>query len=174
MPNIPSIIKNVRNIMRQDRGVSGDAQRLEHWVEALSALGVRLHFPVHPRTAAVCERVWGGGWREVLAAKGFELSGPLGYRGLIERVRSVQAVITDSGGLQKEAYGFQKPCIVARPVTEWVELVAAGAVHLCGEPDGLEAAWKWAQHAVTSEVGLYGHGAAARQIAEAMSQAPWS
>lgn len=150
-----------------------DPKRLRRWLESIALLGERVHFPVHPRTGAVCERIWGADWRAELARMGFELSGPLGYRALIERVQAVRAVITDSGGLQKEAYGFQKPCVVARPVTEWVELVDQGAVHLCGEPEGLASAWQWVAHAVPPKVGLYGHGAAARQIAEAMSQSPW-
>ena len=101
------------------------------------------------------------------------MSGPLGYRALIERVQAVRAVITDSGGVQKEAYGFQKPCVVTRPVTEWVELVEQGAVHLCGEPGGLAAAWDWVAQAVPPKVGLYGHGDAARHIAEAMGGSAW-
>ncbi len=150
-----------------------DPDRLRRWLEAIAQLGERVHFPIHPRTGAVCERIWGGDWRRELAGMGFELTSPLGYRALIERVQSVRAVITDSGGLQKEAYGFSKPCVVTRPVTEWVELVEHGAVHLCGEPDGVAAAWEWVAQAVPPEVGLYGRGQAARQIAEAMSQSPW-
>jgi UDP-GlcNAc3NAcA epimerase len=150
-----------------------DPERLRRWIEAIAQLGERVHFPVHPRTGLVCERIWGTGWRLELAGMGFELSEPLGYLALIERVQSVRAVITDSGGLQKEAYGFQKPCVVTRPVTEWVELVEHGAVHLCGNPEGMAAAWEWVAQAVPPEVGLYGNGQAARQIAEAMSRSPW-
>lgn len=150
-----------------------DPGRLRQWLEAVAALGVRVHFPVHPRTAAVCERTWGEGWRAALEAMGFALSGPLGYRELVERVRSVQVVLTDSGGLQKEAYGLRRPCVVLRPVTEWVELVEHGAARLCAEPEAVAEAWLWAQGATAPPPGLYGDGRAAREVARAMSESAW-
>ncbi len=150
-----------------------EPERLRRWMEGIAGLGQHVHFPVHPRTAAVCERVWGPDWPQVLAGWGFELLPPLGYADLIATLQRVEAVITDSGGLQKEAYGFQKPCIVARPVTEWTELVAAGAVRLCGEPEGLAGAWQWAGQAVPPAVGLYGAGQAAQEVATTLSQARW-
>lgn len=150
-----------------------EPKRLRAWIEGIAALGQRVIFPVHPRTAAVCERVWGGGWQEALQALGFALQPPMGYAELIGTLQRVRAVITDSGGLQKEAYGFAKPCIVARPVTEWTELVDAGAVHLCGEPDGLKAAWAWSEQAVPPKPGLYGNGEAALEVAHALRRAAW-
>lgn len=150
-----------------------EPNRLCAWLEGIAALGQRVIFPVHPRTAAVCERVWGSGWREVLQALGFVLQPPMGYAELIRTLQRVRAVITDSGGLQKEAYGFAKPCIVARPVTEWTELVDAGAVHLCGEPEGLKAAWAWQEQAEPPKSGLFGYGEAALEVAEALSSAAW-
>lgn len=150
-----------------------EPDRLRAWLEGIASLGQRVIFPVHPRTAAVCERVWGNGWQSALQALGFVLEPPMGYTELIRTLQGVRAVITDSGGLQKEAYGFAKPCIVARPVTEWTELVAAGAVHLCGEPDALRAAWAWAEQAVPPAMGLYGTGEAAVEVAQTLSRAAW-
>jgi UDP-GlcNAc3NAcA epimerase len=150
-----------------------DERRLRAWVEAIENLNQRVFFPVHPRTAAACQRIWGANWSTHLKDRGFHVSGPLGYQALIDRIRSVRAVITDSGGLQKEAYGFQKPCIVVRPVTEWVELVEVGAVRLCENPADLAGAWKWVRNAPSPPVGLYGEGQAAIEIAQALSETSW-
>ena len=83
-----------------------------------------LVFPIHPRT------------RNILASSDIKLSGnitlidPVGYFDTIELIKGSNVVLTDSGGLQKEAYFFNKPCVTLRDQTEWVELVAAGVNQL--------------------------------------------
>lgn len=150
-----------------------DPNRLRAWLQAIAELNQQVLFPIHPRTAAVAVRAFGRDWNSELTAMGFTLSEPMGYADLVGALQSVDAVITDSGGLQKEAYGFQKPCIVTRPVTEWTELVEVGAVRLCGEPTELQAAWAWRQGARPTVAGLYGTGNAAAEVAEVLSQAAW-
>jgi UDP-GlcNAc3NAcA epimerase len=77
-------------------------------------------FPVHPRT------------RKALEREGIRLSGrlrpidPVGYLDMIELEESCASIVTDSGGVQKEAIFFGKPCVTLRDSTEWVETVAAG------------------------------------------------
>ena len=81
-------------------------------------------WPVHPRTRAVMER-------SALTFKGL-LTDPVGYFDMLELLKHCRLVITDSGGLQKEAFFNQKPCIIAREETEWVELVEHDYARIVG------------------------------------------
>ena len=81
-------------------------------------------FPVHPRTR---ERLRASGLIERLAGKeGLTLTEPLGYLEFAALLRHASAVLTDSGGVQKEAYLAGVPCVTMRANTEWVETVASG------------------------------------------------
>ena len=102
-----------------------DPARLERLVALLEALPVAAIFPVHPRTRARLEAA-----PKLLArlerAPLLKLVRPLGYLDLLALARSARAVLTDSGGLQKEAYLLGTPCITLRDTTEWVETVESG------------------------------------------------
>jgi UDP-N-acetylglucosamine 2-epimerase (non-hydrolysing)/UDP-GlcNAc3NAcA epimerase len=83
-----------------------------------------LLFPIHPRTRA---RLLAAGLHDQLkAAPGVQLVDPLGYIDFACLLRSARAVLTDSGGLQKEAYLAAVPCLTLREETEWVETLAGG------------------------------------------------
>jgi UDP-GlcNAc3NAcA epimerase len=85
---------------------------------------------------------------------------------MLALVAGADVVITDSGGLQKEAYWLRVPCVTVRSSTEWVDTVAAGANALT-EPNGLQAALaaaRWPPDAPQ----LYGDGHAASRIAAAL------
>ena len=96
-------------------------ERLEQLVDLVAGLPGEVVFPLHPRTA---KRLDGGGLRERLA--GVKVVPPLGYLDFLELARNARAVLTDSGGVQKEAYLLGTPCITLRDTTEWVETVEAG------------------------------------------------
>jgi UDP-N-acetylglucosamine 2-epimerase (non-hydrolysing)/UDP-GlcNAc3NAcA epimerase len=101
-----------------------DPERLALLVELLEALPRPAVFPVHPRTAARLEAT---GLRPRLeAAPAVRLAPPLGYLDFLTLTRNARAVLTDSGGVQKEAYLLETPCITLRDTTEWVETVEAG------------------------------------------------
>jgi UDP-GlcNAc3NAcA epimerase len=101
-----------------------DPARLARLVELLLAVPVPVLLPLHPRTAA---RLRDAGLAERLAADGHViLTTPLGYLELTALLCNARAVLTDSGGLQKEAYLAGVPCITLRPSTEWTETVAHG------------------------------------------------
>lgn len=103
--------------------------------------------PLHPRTAAVCES-WG------VSTDGLTIVAPLGYLDMASLVADASVVVTDSGGLQKEAYFHQVPCVTMRGETEWVETVDAGWNRLWGTD------YKSPRRAITE----YGTGHASRQI----------
>jgi UDP-N-acetylglucosamine 2-epimerase len=105
-------------------GTVDDPRRLSLLVELLEALPERAIFPLHPRTR---ERLEAAGLMERLAAApGLELTPPLGYLDFLKLARHARAVLTDSGGVQKEAYLLGVPCVTLRDRTEWVETVEAG------------------------------------------------
>ncbi len=98
--------------------------RLRALVELVRALPPPVMFPLHPRTrtrlhdARLLE--------EVSGIEGLHVTEPLGYGELAALLCHARAVLTDSGGLQKEAYLAGVPCITLRSTTEWVETVEAG------------------------------------------------
>lgn len=100
-------------------------------------------FPVHPRTAK-CIRDAG---LQLPHADGFRLVEPLGYLDMIRLVSGARFVLTDSGGLQKEAFFLGRPCITLRDETEWVETVTEGGNIVAGADPGriLDAAGHWDQ-----------------------------
>jgi UDP-N-acetylglucosamine 2-epimerase len=99
-----------------------DPARLDRLVGLIERLPGEVVFPLHPRTA---RRLDEAGLHDRLgdAAK---LMPPLGYLDFLELARNARAVLTDSGGVQKEAYLLETPCITLRDTTEWVETVHAG------------------------------------------------
>lgn len=94
-----------------------DSDRLKNIIEALnkSHQTIPIVLPLHPRTKQKIESL--GINLEVKAIE------PVGYFDMIELLKNCSLVITDSGGLQKEAYFFNKNCVILREQTEWVELV---------------------------------------------------
>jgi UDP-GlcNAc3NAcA epimerase len=101
-----------------------DPQRLLRLVEVLTGLPLPVVLPLHPRTT---ERLRTAGLTERLAdAPGVILTEPLGYFELTALLCNARAAITDSGGVQKEAYLARVPCVTLRPNTEWTETVELG------------------------------------------------
>ncbi|RPH30773.1 MAG: UDP-N-acetylglucosamine 2-epimerase (non-hydrolyzing) [Bacteroidales bacterium] len=77
-------------------------------------------FPIHPRTKSIVEK------NGITIPSNFVLTKPLGYLDFIKLQEASTRIITDSGGIQKEAFLLKKPCITLRSETEWVETVAEG------------------------------------------------
>jgi UDP-GlcNAc3NAcA epimerase len=133
--------------------------RLGRIAEGLNRLAEPVVFPAHPRTRAALER------EGIAVAAHVELVAPLGYFELTALVAEARVVVTDSGGLQKEAYWLGVPCVTARPSTEWADTVEAGAnVLLDDDPERLAAAVAEARMP-ERRPRLYGDGAAADRIA---------
>jgi UDP-GlcNAc3NAcA epimerase len=105
-------------------GTVDDPDRLERLVTLLEALPDAVVFPVHPRTQARLEAF---GLRARLdAAEHIRLTPPLGYLPFTALLYNARAVLTDSGGVQKEAYLAGVPCVTLRDRTEWTETVEVG------------------------------------------------
>jgi UDP-N-acetylglucosamine 2-epimerase (non-hydrolysing)/UDP-GlcNAc3NAcA epimerase len=101
-----------------------DPDRLQALVRLIAALPGPILFPVHPRTRARLHDT--GLWRELERTEGLRLTEPLGYVDLSALLCNARAVVTDSGGVQKEAYLAGVRCVTLRANTEWVETVSAG------------------------------------------------
>jgi UDP-N-acetylglucosamine 2-epimerase (non-hydrolysing)/UDP-GlcNAc3NAcA epimerase len=101
-----------------------DPSRLRALVDLLLAVPAAVVLPLHPRTRA---RLEAAGWLgELEAAANVRLQPPLGYLAFTALLTRARAVLTDSGGAQKEAYLAGVPCVTLRDTTEWVETVQAG------------------------------------------------
>ncbi len=130
-------------------------------VEVIEALEMPVVFPVHPRTRAALERA---GLLERAAAAA-RLTAPLGYLDFTALLMSAAVCLTDSGGVQKEAYLHRVPCVTLRDTTEWVETIATGWNRLADlEPAAVTAALASATRP-PEHPPLYGDGDAAGRIA---------
>jgi UDP-GlcNAc3NAcA epimerase len=142
------------------RASNTEPARLAEIVAAVNASGRRIVFPVHPRTRHVLD---GHG---IALGRNVEAVEPLGYLEMLALVAGAAAVVTDSGGLQKEAYWLGVPCVTLRTSTEWVDTVAAGANRLA-EPAELAGALAEARFPAAAPE-LYGDGHASERIAAAL------
>ncbi len=134
-----------------------DPQRLSQILDALNALDEPVIFPVHPRTR---KRIGEDGYT---IHPHVQLINPVGYLDMVTLTGNARIVLTDSGGLQKEAYWLGIPCLTIRDETEWVETVAAGWNALVEADSGriIQAARSFRPS--TTRPTLYGDGRAAHQ-----------
>ena len=146
-------------IHRQEN--TDNIERLSSIVKAINSLDTfKFIFPVHPRTT------------KILAQAGLEfkkhvkLIEPVGYFEMLKLEENCSLVLTDSGGVQKEAFFFQKPCITLRDSTEWVELVEHGWNTIVGA--NTEKIISAVKNINTPSIypSLYGNGKTAEKIIE--------
>ncbi|MDX6669048.1 MAG: UDP-GlcNAc3NAcA epimerase [Solirubrobacteraceae bacterium] len=146
-------------------GTVDDPVRLARLVDLLLAMPGPLVFPLHPRTRA---RLTEAGLLEALeAADGVRLTPPLGYLDFTALLVHSRAVLTDSGGVQKEAYLARVPCVTMRSTTEWVETVDAGWNALV-DLDAEAARAALQRPLPDAHPALYGDGDAGRRVAAAL------
>jgi UDP-N-acetylglucosamine 2-epimerase len=135
------------------------AERLGAVLACLARSPWRVTFPVHPRTRAALKS-WG-----LQVPSNIDLVDPVPYTRMLELERGAQAIATDSGGVQREAYLWGVPCITLREETEWVDTVDAGWNTLVGvEPEAFAAAIDRPRPA--ERPNIFGDGRAAHRIAE--------
>jgi len=144
-----------------------DRERFIGIIGALNALSheTDIVLPLHPRT------------QKVLAEAGIRLNflpiDPVGYFDMVELLKNCTFVMSDSGGVQKEAFFYGVPCVTLREETEWVELVDAGWNRLC-PPESSEAVAKTiigsiGTHGRTTQP--YGQGDTAKRIVQILTSA---
>ncbi len=135
------------------------------YVELIAALPAPVVLPLHPRTRArLLEAKLTG---ELEAIDGLRISEPLGYLEFSALLCQARAVLTDSGGVQKEAYLAGVPCVTLRANTEWVETVATGWNALVDLDAGAALA-ALAAPPPHERPALYGDGRAAERCVEAI------
>ena len=137
-------------------------ERLQKLVEVLAAMPQPVVFPVHPRTRLRLEEA---GLTERLGD--VRLVSPLGYLDFMKLARHARAVLTDSGGVQKEAYLLGVPCITLRDTTEWVETVEAGW-NVLVDLDAEAALAALERDPPAERPELYGGGHAAERVCEVL------
>lgn len=147
-----------------------DPVRLANIFDALAALAEETDvvLPLHPRTRAALEREQ----RLDRVTRSLRIIEPVGYLDMLALERAATLVVTDSGGVQKEAFFARTPCVTLRDQTEWVELVDIGWNRLLSPSredlaEALLDAFASEPPALPSEE-LYGGGKAARKIAETL------
>ena len=141
-----------------------DPARLRRLVDLLCAMPFPVVVPLHPRTRA---RLVAAGLLDRLAAE-VDLRPPLGYLDFTALLLQARAVLTDSGGVQKEAYLAGVPCITMRATTEWVETLNAGWNTLVDlDADAALRALETPPPAERPQ--LYGDGRAAERVVEALT-----
>jgi UDP-N-acetylglucosamine 2-epimerase len=136
--------------------------RLGRIINGLGRVGETVVFPIHPRTRAALERDGVELPENVLAQP------PLGYLDFAALASQARVILTDSGGLQKEAYWYGVPCVTMRPSTEWVDTVEAGGNVLVDDDPERIAAAAAAAHMPAERPQLYGDGHASERIAEVL------
>jgi UDP-N-acetylglucosamine 2-epimerase (non-hydrolysing)/UDP-GlcNAc3NAcA epimerase len=142
-----------------------DPERLRALVSLLGALPGQVLIPLHPRTRA---RLREAGLAEELERMGHvRVTEPLGYMQFSTLLCNARAVLTDSGGVQKEAYLAGVPCVTLRANTEWVETVQAGWNTLV-DLDADAALEALAHNPPAERPALYGDGHAAERCARAI------
>lgn len=143
-----------------------DPHRLKSILNGLEHIHstTKVVIPIHPRT------------RKVIEKHGIQTSllliDPVGYFDMLELLKHCTMVLTDSGGLQKEAFFFHRPCVTLREETEWVELIEGGFNILAGsDAEKIYHAYQKMQHtSIDFAVDLYGGGKAAEKIVDCLNR----
>jgi len=140
---------------------TNNRRRLATILKAVMSLDLPVLFPVHPRT------------KQVLSLAGISLNhkiravAPVGFLEMIALEKNARKILTDSGGVQKEAFYLGVPCITLRDQTEWPETVACGANRVAGtDPDSIREAVRAESRTDWSKLSVYGDGNTAVRIVD--------
>jgi UDP-GlcNAc3NAcA epimerase len=151
------------SVLTLHRQANVEPKRLRRLIGEINATGWTFVFPLHPRTRRVLRE------HSIRLAPSVHATEPLGYLEMLDLIAGATRVVTDSGGLQKEAYWLRVPCITLRPSTEWVDTVLVGANTLVdpADPAGLGPALENASFPPDAPP-LYGDGHASERVAAAL------
>ncbi len=134
-------------------------------LDAFAALDEPIVFPIHPRTRRALQDA------NLTVSSNVRATGPVGYLEMLALERHSRMVLTDSGGVQKEAFFFGVPCVTLRTETEWIELVEAGWNRVVGlDRERIVSAVKeW--RPAGSRPSLFGNGDSSERIVELLDAA---
>jgi UDP-N-acetylglucosamine 2-epimerase (non-hydrolysing)/UDP-GlcNAc3NAcA epimerase len=137
-----------------------DPARMAAIVNALGLLSTQVVFPVHPRTRKMIQET------SLLVSNNVKMIEPVGHFDVLVLQENANCILTDSGGMQKEAYLLGVRCITLREETEWVETVQAGWNQLTGvDVNAIRTTFEsW--HPTVERPALYGNGRAAEEICQ--------
>lgn len=158
-------------IVTLHRAGNTDSDRLGQLLNSINDAAnlIPLIFPVHPRTVAAIRQKYDS-WKP---HRNLKMIDPIGYLDFMRLVTDAKIVLTDSGGLQKEAYFLGIPCITMRDETEWPETLADGANVVAGSESatilaalevGLSRSDDWKRTACNNAIAEFGNGEAANRI----------
>ncbi len=133
--------------------------RLNAILEGAAASGMLVILPIHPRTRSVIGDV----------AENVRIIEPVGYLEMLVLERNAEIIVTDSGGVQKEAFFAGRPCVTVRDTTEWTETVDAGWNVLTGSDSRAIARAMRDFRPTSARPPLFGDGHAAERVVEALS-----
>ncbi|MFM7814079.1 MAG: UDP-N-acetylglucosamine 2-epimerase, partial [Flavobacteriales bacterium] len=150
--------------------------RLASILSGLHEAALQLHWkvvlPLHPRTSKMLQLPEFKEAAELIGSPAFRVIPPVSYLDMIRLESNAEAIATDSGGVQKEAYFYKKPCVILRPETEWVELLERGhAVIANTRADRItDALVHFSKNRPTDWPAYYGSGQAAELICQHIIQ----
>ena len=140
--------------------IQDDIDRLKNIIKALNHINkeIAIVLPLHPRTRSIIQ--------QNNIETQFKIIDPLGYFDMLGMLQKCHIVVTDSGGLQKEAFFFKKYCLTLRDETEWNELVTNGYNFLVGADYGkiIETYSLLKCNTATFDMPLYGDGHTGEKI----------
>ena len=168
--NEPFILATVHRNDNTDDSIKIN-QLFSTFLNIVANHNIKIVLPLHPRTAKMMDKLLEPSLKsQVENSTLLKVIPPASFLDIIALEKNAQLVITDSGGVQKEAYFFKKPCIILRPQTEWVEIVATkSAVIADTDPEKVLAATKsFLMNNELSFPPVFGDGNAAKFIAEEM------
>ena len=150
-------------------------QRLSAIFDALHEISecyqTDVFLPLHPRTSKLLDKNMDEGLlKKVRSNPRFKIVDPVSFLDIIQLEKNAQLICTDSGGVQKESYFFEKPCIILRPQTEWVEIVENGTAMIvdADKEKILEAFAYFSKNTSLTYPPVFGDGRAARFICNQM------
>ncbi len=142
-----------------------DPEKLHRILCGLTDIDCKIIFPVHPR---VRPKILGS-INQGLDVSNIQFIDPIGYLEMLALEISSKCILTDSGGVQREAYFAQRPSVVLRETTEWVEQVEAGWTVLAGsDSTAITQGVALVNNTPANITGIYGDGYAARKIVNAI------
>ena len=170
LTNKPFILATIHRDSNTDH-----PERLSAIFKALIRLSEDCHvvFPLHPRTSKLLKtNIKEEFQKQIFNSPSISLIPPVSFLEMIALERHAQLVMTDSGGVQKEAYFFKKPCIILRPETEWVEIVETGnAILADADENRIMQVWQhFKDNPPTKFPEIFGDGHAAEFILNEMLQ----